>query len=85
MLALPTIDTARRQELLRVFRRAAVVVLPTVVGIVVAGLLAWTMRRQLDRLVEGLVIEPEAEETGSLPDPIPVSDEPYEVGEITPA
>lgn len=73
MLTKFTIDPERRSEILRILRRAALIVVPAIGLWLFVGLLAWSIRRQLDSLAEGLVFEPAAEP-------------PHEVGaEVTPA
>jgi len=59
------IDPERKAEILRIVRRAALFLIPAIGLFVFAGLLAWTVRRQLDSLTEGLVVdEPTEEPTG---------------------
>lgn len=58
-----TTDPERRADLLRSVRRVALIALPAIGLSIFAGLLAWSIRRQLDALVEGLVVEPATEPT----------------------
>ena len=60
-----SITPERKAEILRIGRRAALIVIPAIGLFLFAGLLAWTVRRQLDSLTEGLVVdEPTEEPTG---------------------
>jgi len=62
------IDPARNAEILRIVRRAALIVIPVIGLFLFAGLLAWTVRRQLDTLIEGLAVdEPTEEPTYEVP------------------
>lgn len=67
MLTKFAIDPERREEILRMLRRAALIALPAIGLAIFAGLLAWTIRRQLDSLTEGLVIEPNEEPAFDAP------------------
>ncbi len=68
MLTKFAIDPERRAEILRIVRRAAVIVIPVVGFFLFAGLLAWTVRHQLNSLTEGLAVdEPTDEPTYEMP------------------
>lgn len=52
-----SVTPERKEEILRIVRRAALIVIPAIGLFVFAGLLAWTVRRQLDSLTEGLAVD----------------------------
>ena len=56
-------DPERRADLLRILRRVALIAVPAIGLSIFVGLLAWSIRRQLDSLAEGLVVEQAAEPT----------------------
>jgi len=62
-----SITAERKAEILRIVRRGALIAIPAIGLFIFAGLLAWTVRRQLDSLTEGLVVDEMAEEPTEEP------------------
>ena len=58
-------DPERRAEIVRLVRRSALILIPAIGLFLFAGLLAWTVRRQLDTLTDGLVVDEPTDEVGA--------------------
>lgn len=61
------IDPERRKEITRLLRRVAIILVPGIGLAILSMLFIWTVRKQLNALSEGLVIEPPADESYEPP------------------